>query len=241
MLPMKRVAGRETRRVSKCLLPAVATGMSWVASCSAMSPGDSSSAIASNVTTDARPSAGTYTIDSAHTFINFAAQHKVVGRVHGRFERMNGTIAVAHNAAASSIDISIEAGSVTTQNSLRDEHLRSADFFDAIRHPVQYQGQGIQKSGDGWVIDGELTIRGKTNSVPLSFVFMGTAPLESGKPSRVAFHADAAAKRADFGMTYDVLADIGSTSESSDVWILIDAELLGAGHDASAGYSDTTR
>src|SRR5262249_109254 len=130
---------------------------------------------------------------------------------------------------ASSVDISIEAGSLTTKNSMRDAQLRSADFLDATNHPaIEYRGRGIRKSGDGWVIDGKLTIRGKTNSVPLSFVFMGTAPHRPGKPRRVAFHGSAAAKRADFGMTYDLAAEIGGVSESPDVWILIDAELLAA-------------
>jgi polyisoprenoid-binding protein YceI len=169
-----------------------------------------------------------------HTFIHFTAQHKVVGRVHGRFERMSGTVVVAQDEAASTVDISIEAGSLTTQNSIRDEDLRSAHFFDAAAHPmVKYQGKGIRESGEGWVIDGNLTIRGTTKVVPLSFVFMGTAPVEAQQPSRVAFHATAAVKRADFGMTKDLLMEIGAPSASPDVWITIDAELLSADAGAS--------
>jgi polyisoprenoid-binding protein YceI len=173
------------------------------------------------------PTSGSYAIDPPHTFIYFEVQHKVVGRVHGRFDTMTGTIVVAQDPAACSVDVSIEAASLSTQNSVRDADLRGPDFFDTARFPViTYRGQGVRRSGEGWVIDGMLTIRGTTRAVPLSFVFRGTAPPQPGKPGRIAFHATAAVKRAEFGMTRELLDEIGAVSPSPDVWIDIDTELL---------------
>jgi polyisoprenoid-binding protein YceI len=179
---------------------------------------------------EALPAYGAYALDPPHTFIDFAAQHLLVGRVHGRFDRMSGTITVAEDSAASRVDVVIEASSISTQNSVRDDDLRGPDFFDAAQFPVmEYHGRDIRKSGDGWVVDGALTIRGITRSVPLSFAFNGTAPARRGQPRRVAFHGTAAVKRADFGMTRELLDEIGVTSDSPDVWIEIDAELLAVG------------
>ena len=119
---------------------------------------------------------------------------------------------------------------------MRDEDLRSAHFFDAANHPIiTYRGSGIRKSGDGWVIDGKLTIRGTERTVPLSFRFTGTAPAEPGVSGRVAFRATAAVKRGDFGMTRELLAEIGAVSEAPDVWITIDAELLDSDSSGKSG------
>ncbi len=175
------------------------------------------------------PVAGTYAIDPVHTFVSFAAQHKVVGRVLGRFERMTGVIIVAQDPAACSVDVSIEAGSISTQNGVRDEDLRGPDFFDAARFPtISFQGRGIRSAGDAWVMDGTLTIRGTAKAVPLSFSFTGVAPAKPNEPSRIALRATAAVKRADLGMTRELLDEIGAESASPDVWIEIDTELLAA-------------
>jgi len=75
---------------------------------------------------------------------------------------------------------------------------------------MTYHGRGIRRvSGSSWTLDGSLTIRDVTKVVPLTFTFNGTAPSEPGKPARVAFHGSAATKRADFGMTRDLLQELG--------------------------------
>ena len=182
-----------------------------------------------SATVPASPTPGTYSLDPPHTFIYFAARHLVVGMVRGRFDRIGGTLVVAKNPADCSLDVTIDAASLSTQNTTRDDDLHGADFFDAAKFPTAtYRGHGIRRSGDGWVINGVLTIRGVSRMVPLSFKFNGTAPTVAGQPSRIAFQGMAAVKRADFNMTRDLLSEIGTQSAAPDVWLEINAEALAA-------------
>jgi polyisoprenoid-binding protein YceI len=176
----------------------------------------------------ALPTPGTYKIDPDHTFTYFSAWHHIVGRVRGRFEKTEGSITVAQDPAACSLDITIDASSISTQNTQRDADLRGPAFFDVKQFPtIKYQGRGITNlSGNSWRMDGSLTIRGVTKVVPLTFTFSGLFPnTKPGRPARAAFHAYAATKRADFGMTRDNLMELGPTPGSQpDVEIEIDVE-----------------
>jgi len=175
------------------------------------------------------PAAGTYELDPPHTFAYFNARHLIVGLVRGRFDKVAGTITVTQDPAACTLDVTIDASSISTQNGMRDEDLRGPAFFDVKDFPtVSYHGHGIRRaSGNSWIMDGSLTIRGVTKVVPLRFTFNGTAPSEAGKPVRVAFHASAGVKRADFGMTRDNLKELGAfPAPGADVAIEIDSEAL---------------
>jgi|SRR5579872_151283 len=175
------------------------------------------------------PARGTYQLDPPHTFIYFAARHLVVGMVRGRFDRAMGTVFVSTDPPNCSVDVTIDSTSLSTQNEARDDDLRGPDFFDAAKFPTcTYSGRGIRQSGERWVIDGSLTIRGVSQVVPLSFKFSGTAVTEPGKAQRVAFQATAAVKRSDFNMTRDLLSEIGAKAAGPDVWLEIDSEALAA-------------
>jgi polyisoprenoid-binding protein YceI len=176
------------------------------------------------------PPPGTYALDPPHTFLFFAAKHQVVGMVRGRFDKASGTITVDSEPTLSAVDVAVETASLDTQNGVRDEDLRSAAYFDVSEFPTMtYRGRGVRRDGNGLVVDGTLTIRGVTRMVPLAFAFKGTAPAEPGKPARLAFHADARLKRADFGMTRGLLQELGPNPSGDDVTIEIDAEVLAAG------------
>jgi polyisoprenoid-binding protein YceI len=195
--------------------------------------------------TAAIPSPGTYKIDPDHTFAYFSAWHHVVGRVRGRFDKVTGTITVSPDAGDCAVEISIDTASISTQNAERDEDLRGPDFFDVKRFPAMtYRGRGIRRVSatqggkTGWIMNGSLTIRGISRVVPLTFTFPGlvvTYPGSPnnppGKPARPAFHASAAIKRGDFGMTRDNPMELGlPPAPGADVEIEIDVEA-----DATAG------
>jgi len=173
------------------------------------------------------PSPGAYRIDPVHTFTYFGAWHHVVGLVRGRFESVNGTITVASDLAACALDITIDPASLTTQNAERDADLRGPDFFDAAKFPaVTYRGRGVRRaSADSWVMDGTLTIRGISRVVPLTFTFKGLFPdTAKGEPARASFHATAATRRGDFGMTRDNPMELGPNPMGPDVYIELDVE-----------------
>jgi polyisoprenoid-binding protein YceI len=173
------------------------------------------------------PTSGIYKIDSAHSFAYFGARHHIVGLVRGRFDKVNGLITVSNDLAACSVDVSIDVASISTQNTRRDDDLRSPVYFDAGRFPVMtYQGHGIRRiSATSWAMNGFLTMHGVSREVPLTFNFNGAFPPgEPGEPVRVAFHAVAAVKRADFGMgARDNLEELGMLT-TPDVEIEIDVE-----------------
>jgi len=173
------------------------------------------------------PEPGTYNIDPIHSFAYFGAWHHIVGLVRGRFNKVTGTISATKEPADCAVDISIDAASIDTQFARRDEDLRGPDFFDVKNSPAMtYRGRGIRRSADGaWVMDGSLTIRGVTKEVPLTFRFKGMFPdMPAGQPARASFHATAAVKRGDFGMTRDNLMELGPNPKGPDVEIEIDVE-----------------
>ncbi|MGA9669600.1 MAG: YceI family protein [Terracidiphilus sp.] len=173
------------------------------------------------------PAPGTYKVDPTHSFTYFGAWHHIVGLVRGRFDKVTGTITAAKDPTDCAVDISIDTASISTQNSRRDEDLRGSDFFDVKNFPAMtYHGHGIKQAARGeWVMDGALTIRGVTKVVPLTFSFKGLFPdTPAGQPARASFHATAAVKRGDFGMTRDNLMELGPNPMGPDVEIEIDVE-----------------
>lgn len=175
----------------------------------------------------ALPAAGVYKIDPDHSFAYFGARHHVVGLVRGRFDTVTGTINVAQDLAACSVDVTIDVSSISTQNTERDEDLRSAEYFDAKKFPTMtYHGRGIRRvSENTWTMDGSLTLHGVTKAVPLTFNFNGPfSDIKPSNPARVAFHGSAAVKRAEFGMgARDNLDELGILT-TPDVSIEIDVE-----------------
>jgi polyisoprenoid-binding protein YceI len=175
------------------------------------------------------PAAGTYHLDPPHTFAYFNARHLVVGLVRGRFDKVAGTLVVAREPSDCTLDVTIDAASVSTQNAMRDDDLRGPDYFDVKDHAtLTYQGRGIRRMAGGvWEMEGTLTVRGVARAVPLRFAFLGMAPAVPGKPARAAFHGAAATRRGEYGMTRDLLAELGfKPAPGPDVVLELDAEAL---------------
>jgi polyisoprenoid-binding protein YceI len=175
----------------------------------------------------ALPGLGIYKVDPDHSFAYFGAWHHIVGLVRGRFDKVTGTITVSPNPADSSVDISVDTASISTQNTERDEDLRGPAFFDVKNYPAMtYHGKGIKRAArNTWIMDGLLTIRGISRVVPLTFTFKGVFPdTRPGKPARASFHATAGVKRGDFDIKRDNLMELGPNPQGPDVEIEIDVE-----------------
>ncbi|MEU5884453.1 YceI family protein [Spirillospora sp. NPDC047279] len=150
--------------------------------------------------------AGTWVIDPVHSDVSFKIRHMMLNKVRGRFTGVEGTIVTAANPLESSVTATVDLASIDTANDQRDEHVRSADFLDVANHPTMtYRSTGLRADGDGFVLDGELTLRGITRSVPLRLEIGGFGPDvfrqdDPFKGSRVGLTATGELDRTEFGV-----------------------------------------
>jgi polyisoprenoid-binding protein YceI len=172
------------------------------------------------------PAAGTYEIDPAHSVVEFVVRHMGLSKVRGRFNEFSGTIRVAEDPAQSSVEATVQAASIDTRNADRDAHLRSADFLDTDRYPtLEYRSTAVHQQGDRWLVEGDLTVRGVTRSVPLTVEFEGAANDPWGN-SRIGFSAAAEVNREDFGLTWNQALETGGWLVGKQVKIELSAEAV---------------
>lgn len=173
------------------------------------------------------PPSGTFEIDPVHTFVGFFAQHLVVGRVRGRFEAVQGSLVVTEDLWSSTVDVTIEAASLTTLNAVRDDDLRSKHYLDVQRYPrITYHSTGLRELAGGfWSIVGDLALHGVTRPVELVARFGGAVTDAYGN-LRIAFHARAAITRHEFGLTYELLKEAGGLLVGKDISLDIDVEAI---------------
>jgi len=145
--------------------------------------------------------AGTWDIDPVHSHIGFEARHMFISKVRGHFETFEGQIITAPDPLQSSATLTVQMNSVTTGNQTRDDDLRSDNFFAAATYPVMtYRSTAIRHDGHGFVLDGELTVRGVTRPVSLTFEINGFATDPGGGATRAGFSVSGEINRMDFGV-----------------------------------------
>lgn len=157
------------------------------------------------------PPVGTYEIDAPHSAVSFVAKHMMFTRVRGHFTDFSGTIEVGETPEASSAEVRIKADSLTTGNEMRDNHLRSQDFFEIERWPdIVFKTTKVDWTGGTTLrVEGELTVRDVTRPVVLEAEYEGTiADMRSGEP-RIAFSARTELDREDWGITWNVALETG--------------------------------
>ena len=144
-----------------------------------------------------------WSIDPAHSEVGFTVRH-LMSKVRGQFGAYTGTITTDGSPVASAVEVRIESGSITTNNEQRDAHLRSADFFDPTKGgELHFVSTGIRESGDGYVIDGRLTINSITRSVELKADFLGV-DVDAYGQTRLGAEATTSIDRRDFGVAFNV-------------------------------------
>jgi polyisoprenoid-binding protein YceI len=172
------------------------------------------------------PGTGTYVIDPAHTEVGFVARHLIGTKVRGRFTEVSGTFTVAEQPEDSTLSAVVQASSIHTNQSMRDDHLRSNDFLDVPNHPtLTLVSTGLRRVDDThWVLTGDLTIRGVTKSVDFDLEFLGEGPsMQEGK-TVVAFSATAGIDRRDFGVSFNSSLLDGSVVVGNKVVIEVEVE-----------------
>jgi polyisoprenoid-binding protein YceI len=170
--------------------------------------------------------AGTWTIDPVHSEVGFSVRHMMVSKVRGRFTTFSGEIVAGADPLDSSVTAEIALDSIVTGQEQRDAHIRSADFFDVANHPTMtYRSTGVRHHGDGYVVDGKLTLKGVTRDVPLALELNGFGPDAYGG-TRAGFTATAEISRSDFGITYNAAIEGGGVVIGDKVTIQLEIEAV---------------
>lgn len=175
------------------------------------------------------PETGTWVIDPSHTTVEFVARHLMVSRVRGRFGSFSGTVTVADPVEGSSVEVSIDAASITTGDEQRDGHLRSGDFLDVETFPtITFRGSAPRREGDGWVLPGELTIRDVTQAIELAVEPLGVVVDPWGN-RKAGFSASAELDRERFGITWNQALEAGGVLVGKQVRLELEVQLAPQG------------
>lgn len=153
-----------------------------------------------------RVTAGTYTVDSAHTQVLWEVNHLGFNDYFGLFGDATGTLKLdPANPSAASVQIEIPIAKVATNSEGLTKHLLAADFFAADKHPTAtFKSTGVTIDGDEAKITGDLTIKGVTKQVVLDAEFEGAGIGPMNKKQTIGFHAETKIKRSDFGISYGI-------------------------------------
>ena len=170
-----------------------------------------------------------WTLDPAHSQIEFSVKHMMVTTVRGQFRKFTVDVDFdEEHPERSSVEAHLDASSIETGMEARDAHLRSADFFDVAKYPeLSFRSTGIVRDGDGYKIVGDLSIHGETRQVTLEAEIGGVVPnLQGGR--RAAFNATTKISRKAWGLTWNVALESGGFLVGDDIKITIDLAVLQA-------------
>ena len=184
--------------------------------------------MSSTAVTTATPTLSTWSIDPAHSHVEFAVKHLMISTVKGRFGIVRGTVRLDdRDPARGQAEIEIDADSIDTREAKRDAHLRSADFFDVETFPtITFRSTRIeQAAGDEFKLVGDLTIHGVTREVTLDVTAEGRGKDPWGG-ERAGFSAATKIKRSEFGLTWNQALETGGFVVGDEIKISLDVEVV---------------
>jgi polyisoprenoid-binding protein YceI len=165
----------------------------------------------------------TWTIDPAHSSVNFQIRHMGVSNVHGSLDGLKGTVNFNEkDITKSSVDATIDATTISTGVDARDKHLKSPDFFDVDKFPtITFKSTSLTNTGGKLQLIGDLTLHGVTKSVTLDVDGPAPPQTDAKGKTRSGFSAEGTLHRADFG----VGSKFGAAMVGDDVKFSIDIEI----------------
>lgn len=170
-----------------------------------------------------------WNIDSAHTNATFSVRHMMVSTVRGRLGTVNGTLEFdPENPANSKVNVEIDATSIDTGITDRDNHLRSADFLDVENFPkIIFNSTKVEVTGDKkGRITGDLTIKDVTKPVVLDVDFLGAVANPFSGDQAAGFEAKVKINREDWGLVWNVALETGGWLVGKDINITLDLEAI---------------
>ena len=171
---------------------------------------------------------GTYNFDKPHSFIAFKVRHNGLIEVPGFFRDFTGVVTYdAKDISKSSVAFTAKSTSIDTGVQGRDNHLRTADFFEVEKYPeITFKSTSVEKKGKGWVVTGDFTLKGVTKSISFPFNVTGFLPGGQRSGPRMGITANASINRRDFGVNWGSNIPGTSTpvvSDNVDVILQIEA------------------
>lgn len=167
-------------------------------------------------------------LDPSHSQAEFAVRHMMIATVRGWFKKMEGKLVGSlSEPEKASVELAIDVNSIDTAEPQRDAHLRSADFFDAEKHPtLDFKSRQIQPLGDGrFRVVGDLTMRGVTREVTVEVTYEGQVKDPWGN-ERVGFSAETRINRKDWGLNWNALLEAGGVVVGDEVRVSVQLEFI---------------
>lgn len=167
-------------------------------------------------------------IDPTHSEIQFKVKHLMITTVTGNFNEFDATAVTDGDdfSSVSSVDFTASVDSISTNNSQRDEHLRSADFFDASQYPnLTFKSSRVEGSGDDFTVTGDLTIKDTTKPVTLKAEFGGIVVDPYGQ-TKAGFTVSGKISRKEFGLTWSAVTEAGQVVVSDDIRLIAEIQFV---------------
>lgn len=167
-----------------------------------------------------------WTIDPTHSEVGFKVKHMMFTNVKGLFNDYSADIDFNENLNDANLQFEAKINSIFTNNADRDNHLKSADFFDADQYPtLNFKSTNIQGNGSEYEITGDLTIKGITKPVTLNAEFSGLMTDPWGN-TKVGLNLDGKINRKNFGLTYNAALETGGVLVGEDVKLNAEIQLV---------------
>lgn len=167
-------------------------------------------------------------IDPSHSEVQFKVKHLMITTITGNFHSYDLEVITEGDdfTSASKIEFAADVDSISTKNTQRDEHLKSADFFNAGQHVViTFSGNKFEQDADEYLLHGNLTIKGVTKSILLHVDFGGIVVDPYGQ-TKAGFTVTGKISRKDFGLTWDAVTEAGQIVVSDEIRINCDIQLI---------------
>jgi polyisoprenoid-binding protein YceI len=169
----------------------------------------------------------TYKIDKAHSEVIFQVRH-LVTKVRGRFDDFEGTVTIDEDKPdVSSVQFTIQAASIDTNEPQRDTHLRSADFFEVDKYPaITFRSRTVRKkSAESYEVVGDLSIHGVTKEITLPVTHLGRAKDPWGN-ERIGFEAEIILNRKDYGLMWNAPLELGGFLVGDEVKVSLSVQAV---------------
>jgi polyisoprenoid-binding protein YceI len=168
-----------------------------------------------------------WTLDTTHSAAEFAVKHLMISTVKGHFKTFTGKGETDPDGTLTSAELTIDAASISTNVEARDNHLRSADFFDVARFPtITFKSTRIEQEGTDITITGNLTMHGETKPVTLKGELTAVVTDPWGNP-RTALAVAARINRKDWGLKWNQALEAGGWTVGEDVKLSVEFEAVG--------------